>query len=78
MCEKFYEVIQAFKNNGGRVTEQRKKLLKLILENPGCSCKELFYIAKEQDSNIGRATVYRTVRFLEEFGFVQRKNVVIN
>lgn len=78
MNKKLNEIISTFKNNGCRITEQRKNLLKIILRNPGCSCKELYYLAKHSDEKIGRATVYRTVHFLEDFGFVQKKNVIIN
>ncbi len=77
MSEKYNEIILAFKNRGCRITEQRKNLLAVILDNPGCSCKELYYIARKADGEIGRATVYRTIRFLEDFGFVQRRRVVV-
>ncbi|MCR5495698.1 MAG: transcriptional repressor [Treponema sp.] len=77
MSEKYNEIILAFKNKGCRITEQRKNLLTIILKNPGCSCKELYYMAKQADGEIGRATVYRTVHSLEELGFVQKKSVVI-
>ena len=77
MGEKYNEILIAFKNNGCRITEQRKNLLSIILNNPSCSCKELYYIAKKSDDKIGRATVYRTVRSLEDLGFIQYKNIVL-
>ncbi len=77
MDEKFNQILGAFKNNGCRITEQRKQLLYIILRNPGCSCKELYYLARRTDTEIGRATVYRTVHSLEDLGFVQKNNVVI-
>lgn len=78
MGEKYNEIILEFKNRGCRITEQRKNLLSIILRNPGCSCKELYYLARKYDEEIGRATVYRTVKSLVDFGFVERKNVVIS
>ena len=77
MSEKYNEILCAFKNNGCRITEQRKNLLYIILNNPECSCKELYYMAKKSDEKIGRATVYRTVRSLQDLGFIQYKNIVI-
>lgn len=77
MDEKFNQILGAFKNNGCRITEQRKQLLYIIRRNPGCSCKELYYLARRTDTEIGRATVYRTVHSLEDLGFVQKNNVVI-
>lgn len=64
--------MSAFKKNGGRITEQRKNLIRLILANPTCTCKELLYLAKLFDSGIGKATVYRTIKSLEYMGFVSR------
>lgn len=75
---KFYEIMNAFKRNGGRITEQRKNLIRLILNNPTCSCKELFYLANVFDRGIGRATVYRTVQSLEEMGFISRRSICFN
>ncbi len=72
MEEKYNLILQIFRENGCRITEQRKNLLEIILENPGSSFKELYYLAKSSDKEIGRATVYRTVHYLEEFGLMQK------
>lgn len=77
MEEKFVEIVNAFKVNGGRVTEQRKRLISVILMNPGCTCKELYYLARERGCRIGRATVYRTIRSLEDMGVISKRAVVI-
>lgn len=75
---KFTEIMKAFKRNGGRITEQRKSLIRLILNNPTCSCKELFYLANVFDKGIGRATVYRTIQSLEDMGFISRRTICFN
>ena len=77
MDEKFKEILNAFKKNGGRVTEQRKQLLSVILKNPGCTCKELYYLARKYDNGIGRATVYRTIKSLEDMGYISKRAVAI-
>lgn len=77
MDEKFDQIVGAFRKKGCRVTEQKKQLVYIILKNPGCSCKELYYLARKKDREIGRATVYRTVHSLEALGFVKKDNVVI-
>lgn len=74
---KFEEIIDSFRKNGGRITEQRKKIIKIILDNPNCSCKEIFYLASSLDKNIGRATVYRTIKNLEEMSFISRTGLSI-
>lgn len=53
---------------GGRMTEQRRTLVKVILENPCSTCKELFYLSRKIDKTIGRATVYRTIKMLDDCG----------
>ncbi len=73
MDEKMNEIITAFRKQGGRVTGQRKALIELILANPGCTCKELYYLARSSAGGIGRATVYRTVHSLEELGFLNKR-----
>ena len=68
----FNEILAAFRKNGMRVTNQRKQLLAIILQNPDLSPKEILYIAHKKDNSIGRATVYRMVRSLQELGYVRR------
>ena len=73
----FNEILNSFRKNGMRITEQRKRLLTIILQNPDLSPKELFYIAHKEDNSIGRATVDRTVRSLQELGYLRRQYVTI-
>ena len=69
------EVIERLKENGCRITRQRKILIDIILENDCASCKEIFYKASREDKRIGVATVYRMISALEEIGAIDRKNM---
>lgn len=68
-------VLQRLKENGCRITKQRKILLDIILQEECGSCKEIYYKAATLDSSIGVATVYRMVNLLEEIGAISRKNM---
>ena len=68
-------VLQILKENGCRITKQRKMLLDIILQEECASCKEIYYKATTLDSSIGVATVYRMVSLLEEIGAISRKNM---
>ena len=68
-------VLQRLKENGCRITKQRKILLDIILQEECASCKEIYYKAVAIDSSIGAATVYRMVNVLEEIGAISRKNM---
>lgn len=67
------EIIERLKENGCRITRQRKILIDIILENDCASCKEIFYKASREDNRIGVATVYRMINALEEIGAINRK-----
>ena len=69
------EIIERLKENGCRITKQRKILIDIILENDCASCKEIFYKASQEDKKIGVATVYRMINALEEIGAISRKNM---
>ena len=68
-------VLQLLKEEGCRITKQRKILLDIILQEECASCKEIYYKAASVDSSIGVATVYRMVNLLEEIGAISRKNM---
>ena len=68
-------VLQRLKENGCRITKQRKILLDIILQEECASCKEIYYKAAATDSSIGAATVYRMINLLEEIGAISRKNM---
>lgn len=68
-------ILQRLKENGCRITKQRKLLLDIILQEECTCCKEIYYKATTLDSSIGVATVYRMVNLLEEIGAINRKNM---
>ncbi len=68
-------ILKKLKNNGCRITRQRKIILDIILQNRCSSCKEIYVQATKIDQNIGRATVYRMVKELEEIGALSREIV---
>ena len=73
--ERFQEVLNQLKKAGYRITEQRKLLLYIILNNEYSSCKEIYYAAKKQDDKVGIATVYRTVQLLEDMELIHKEMV---
>ncbi|GFI42659.1 MAG: ferric uptake regulator family protein [Dorea sp.] len=74
--EKIIDVITQLKENGHRITAQRKLLLEIILENEYSSCKEIYFAAKEKDQKMGMATVYRMVQLLEDMELIHKEMVV--
>ena len=68
-------VLHSLKENGCRITKQRKILLDIILQEECACCKEIYYKAASVDPSIGVATVYRMVNLLEEIGAISRKNM---
>ena len=69
------EIIEQLKENGCRITKQRKLLIDIILKDDCASCKEIYYKASKQDKRIGVATVYRMINALEEIGAISRQNL---
>ena len=74
--EKVEEVIRQLKEKGYRITDQRKMLLRIILENEYSSCKEIYFAAKKIDDKVGIATVYRTIQLLEDMELIHKEMVV--
>ena len=60
-------IIIKLKENGCRITKQRKLILDIILEN--------YAQAAKLDHSIGMATVYRLVKELERIGVLSREIV---
>ncbi len=74
--EKIMAVIKQLKENGHRITAQRKLLIQIILENEYSSCKEIYYAAREKERKVGMATVYRMVQLLEDMEVIHKEMVV--
>lgn len=68
-------IIKRLRENGCRITKQRKMLLDIILKEDCSCCKEIYYKALEKDEKIGSATVYRMINTLEEIGAISRRNM---
>lgn len=74
--EKVEAIIRQLKENGYRITVQRRMLLQIILENEYSSCKEIYFAAKERDRKVGIATVYRMIQLLEDMEVIHKEMVV--
>lgn len=58
---------------GMKITEQRKIIAKVISSSDDHpDVEEVYKRAVEEDSKIGIATVYRTVRLLDEAGIIEK------
>ena len=69
------EILKRLKENGLRLTEQRKLIIDIITEEEYSCCKEVYFLAHKKDSSIGIDTVYRMINTLEEIGALNRKNL---
>lgn len=68
-------IISCLKEQGFRITKQRRLIISVILEQDCSCCKEIYYQVREKDQTVGIATVYRMIKTLEETGFIDRKNL---
>lgn len=65
--------IRLLREEGFRITRQRKILIDIILSGTCSCCKEVYVLASKKDPGIGIATVYRTMDALEKVGALKRK-----
>lgn len=68
-------ILALLKENGFRLTEQRRLIVDVIVNEEYSCCKEIYILAHKKDSSIGIATVYRMINVLEEIGAISRKNI---
>lgn len=61
--------------NGRRVTPERELLIGIIGANPHLDASEIFRIARDINPRIGLATVYRTLRLLEEIDVIDSRRL---
>ncbi len=69
-------VISLLKDNGFRITKQRKLIIDIILSSDGASCKEIYHKVVSKDSSVGTATVYRMIRLLEDIGILKHVDMI--
>lgn len=67
----------SIRDNGYKLTPQRRVILEKVIENKGkhLSTEEIFEIVKIDYPEIGLATVYRTLQLFEEIGIVSTLNL---
>ena len=70
------QVIERLKNDGCRITKQRKLIIDVIMNNNFNSCKDIYYQVTEKDKAVGMATVYRMIRQLGDMGIVSRIDTI--
>ncbi|MCR5126436.1 MAG: transcriptional repressor [Treponema sp.] len=66
-------ILKKLKESGYRITNQRKIILSLMICHRDASIKELVYLVREKNEKISQASVYRTVRHMENLGFLYHK-----
>jgi Fur family transcriptional regulator, ferric uptake regulator len=68
---------ESLRNQGVRLTRQRKIILDLI-DNSGehLDAEQLLQLARERDAKINRVTVYRTLKLLKEGGLVDELDLM--
>lgn len=70
---RFVKILQ---NNGYKLTNQRRAILKTIVDNheEHLSCDEVFLLVSKENPDMGIATVYRTLQLFEQLKIVYRLN----
>ena len=72
-----YEVLKKkLKEKGFKMTPQRKSIIDVIVTNQGnhLSAEEIYELVKNSCSNIGLATIYRTLQILDDIGVIYKNN----
>lgn len=71
-----HSVLERLRDEGCRITKQRKVIIDVILNNDFTSCKDIYYQVSMKDRTIGMATVYRMIRQLEDLGIINRIDTI--
>lgn len=76
MCDGMIRFKTVLKENGYKLTPQRKATLEVLLNNQGehLSTEEIYTEVRKTHPEIGLATVYRTMLLLEELGLLIKHN----
>lgn len=65
------QITDKLRAEGGRMTSQRRIIVEALLDCPDHpTAEEIFAHARQSDPSLHLSTVYRTLRWLEEEGFV--------
>ncbi len=71
------ELASRLSDKGIRLTRQRRALLDIIAESKGhLHARDLLNLARKQDEQIDRATVYRTLCLLKEEGLIDELDLL--
>lgn len=67
-------MLEILHDSGFRVTQQRKLILEAIAHQVGWHVhpKDVFAYVQEKDKNIGLATVYRTIKMLDDMDLLNK------
>ena len=76
MTMRLSDVLRRLRENGYKVTPQRRLIIEVFLQNADrhLSAEETYDIVREESPDLGLATVYRTLDLLAELNVVQRIN----
>jgi Fur family ferric uptake transcriptional regulator len=76
MRGEMFKLKSILRENGYKLTPQRRATIEIILKNEGkhMSTEEIFLEVKKTNPKIGLATVYRTMLLLEELGILLKHN----
>lgn len=69
-------VLERLRDEGCRITKQRRVIIDVIMNNDFSSCKDIYYQVTMRDRTIGMATVYRMIRQLEDLGIINRIDTI--
>ena len=67
--------IETVRAAGGRVTPERKLLLRIITDNAHLDASEIFLLAKKEIPKISLSTVYRAIGLLKDLGIVSANDL---
>lgn len=70
------QYLEALKEAGFRLTNQRRTIIRTLLDNIGehPNAQELLELVQQRDPSIGIATVYRTVELLNQMDIINLSN----
>lgn len=77
MIDDQYEIIcDRLRNNSYKLTPQRQTILRTFLDNADqhLSAEDVYSLVKNEYSDMGLATVYRTLDLLAELGILQKND----